>query len=61
MCVCVHKDACMAYRVSTSVHGGQKKALNPLEVELQVAVSYPIPDMGVSNQIPVFCKRSVCS
>lgn len=61
MCVYVHKDACTAHSMSTRDHGGQKKALNPLEVELQVTVSYPIPDMGVSNQTLVFYKCSLCS
>ncbi|KAL6041276.1 hypothetical protein STEG23_022982 [Scotinomys teguina] len=38
--------------------GGQKKTLNPLELELQMVVNCRV-DAG--HQIQVFCKNSQCS
>lgn len=37
---------------------GQGGVVEPLELELYVAVSYPV---GAENQIYVFCKSSECS
>jgi hypothetical protein len=37
---------------------GQDGVVEPLELELYVAVSYPV---GAENQIYFFCKSSECS
>lgn len=37
----------------------QKKELDPLELDLQVAVSHP--KVGAETQTPVYCKSSKCS
>ena len=42
----------------SSSHGGQKRASDPLKLELQTIVSY---HMGAGNQTCVLCKSSQCS
>lgn len=43
-CVCAHAHACDTCMPGTS--GGQKRVSNPLELELQVAVSFLIGFLG---------------
>ena len=43
VCVCVRVCACVHKLHTCSAHGGQKGALDPLELELQVVVSLPLP------------------
>lgn len=44
---CAYFCLCVYVHISEGIGGGQKKALDSLEVELQVAVSHP--DMGAGN------------
>lgn len=51
---------CVGYvHVHTGTHGSQKRALNPLKLELQ-AVVRPL-NIGVWNLISVLCESSTCS
>lgn len=46
--LCVHMCLCMGVRVSVDVHGGQKRALCLLELELKVAVSCLTGGLGTT-------------
>ena len=50
--VCVH-----VYYIHAGARGGQKRVLDPLEVELQMFVSYHI---GSGKQALVLCKNNKC-
>lgn len=46
-CVCAHVCIHDYLHMSTGLLRGQYRALDPLEVEFQVAVSYPVWVLGV--------------
>lgn len=50
--VCKYVHVC-AYRT-------QERALDPLELELELIRSCEPPNVGPGNQIPVFCESSKC-
>lgn len=43
--------------MSAGAHGGQKRALDPLELELQAVVRQ---ELDAESQTSVLCKSSVC-
>ena len=56
MCFCLHVFLCLVSIPGD--HRGQKKAVNLLELESQIVVSFPVcPE----NQSQVLCKSSQCS
>lgn len=59
ICVCMcnlHVYMCTTY-VSSTLRG-QKRVLDPLKMELHIAVSH---HLGSGNQTFVFCKSNTCS
>lgn len=49
---------CLSLFIPRSVHRRHKRALDPLELELQMSVSHHV---SVGNQTQALCKRSNCS
>lgn len=42
ICISLKKNGCVCVHMSTGAHGGQKRASDILELELQAVVSQPV-------------------
>lgn len=58
LCVCVVICMCVCVLCEYSVHGSLKKALDPMDLELQMMVRYPVFRCGIRNNTQVLWKRT---